>query len=321
MNTPSNNKYIYIKLCEEKDNIPLFMQAWWMDAVCINKTWDVFIYKKNEKIIATWVFHYIKKFGFKIILQPQLTQYNGIWINYPEDISISDKLSLEKEAMNNLLEQMSHFRFSFINQNFHYSFTNWLPFYWKGYEQTTRYTYQIQDISTPEKYFNEFRTSKKSHIKKATKSITINNDLSGIEFYNYLETNLKSLNQNVTYTKELFLSLYKASITRNQGCIFSAKDEKNNFHAALFIVWDKTSAYNLISTITPQFRSSGATSLLFYEAIKSMSSKTKIFDFEGSMNEKIEKSFREFGAIQVPYFNIQYINSLIINILCYLKKY
>ena len=35
-----------------------------------------------------------------------------------------------------------------------------------------------------------------------------------------------------------------------------------------------------------------------------MSNKTQIYDFEGSMNENIESSFKEFGAEQVPYFRI-----------------
>lgn len=32
-------------------------------------------------------------------------------------------------------------KFDYFNMNFHYSITNWLPFYWRGFKQTTRYTY------------------------------------------------------------------------------------------------------------------------------------------------------------------------------------
>ena len=74
-------------------------------------------------------------------------------------------------------------------------------------------------------------------------------------------------------------------------------------------------------TITPEFRSSGATSLVFWEAIKLMSTKTKVFDFEGSMSENIENSFRQFGTTQVPYFRINKYNSLLFKSLFYLKRW
>ena len=38
--------------------------------------------------------------------------------------------------------------------------------------------------------------------------------------------------------------------------------------------------------------------------MKYVSSFVDIFDFEGSMNESIENSYRKFGTVQVPYFAI-----------------
>ena len=40
------------------------------------------------------------------------------------------------------------------------------------------------------------------------------------------------------------------------------------------------------------------------EALKLLTTKTKIFNFEGSMIEPVERFFRAFGAIQKPYFQI-----------------
>jgi len=94
-----------------------------------------------------------------------------------------------------------------------------------------------------------------------------------------------------------------------------------NLHAALFIVWDENCAYNLISTINPKFRSSGASSLVFWEAIKHMSTKSKLFDFEGSMDKNIEESFREFGSTQIPYFRIRKFNSVCFKILYHSRKW
>ena len=315
------NKDRYRELCVERKDIPLFMQSWWMDVVCKDNNWDVLIFERNNQILGVQVYYFIKKLGFKIIIQPQLTQYNGIWLNYSKNKSGNEIISFEKEVMTGLITQLEKLKFGYFDQNFHYSFTNWLPYYWTGFEQTTRYTYQILDISNIENCFQQFKASKKSHINKAKKTIRINFDLSGEEFYHHLQHNLKGKGHKVNNTKELFFKIYNACISRNQGCIISAHDSEMNFHAALFIVWDENSAYNLISTINPEYRSSGATSLLFFEAIKYMSGKSKLFDFEGSMSENIEKSFREFGSVQIPYFRIRKFNSICFKILYHSRKW
>ena len=319
MLTNQNNKERYSALCDENKSIPLFMQAWWMNAVCDPNSWDVLIYEKNNKISAVWVYHFRKKYGFKVVLQPQLTQTNGMWIDYPEKLTVSEKLSFEKELMTNLIQSFQKKKIALYDQNFHHTITNWLPFYWNKFKQTTRYTYQIKDLSNTEKCFNEFSYSKRKQIKKSEKLIKINFELSGSDFYDYLHKNLTELNQKVFYSKKTFLNLYEASKSNKQGCIISAVDEYNNLHAALFIVWDSQIAYNLISTITPRFRSSGASTLVVWEAIKAMSKKSKIFDFEGSMDKNTENSFQQFGAIQIPYFRIYKFNSLLIKIICHLK--
>jgi len=260
--------------------------------------------------------------GFRLIIQPQLTQYNGIWINNnAKALSVNETLRFEKEVTTDLVNQLKELKFSYYDQNFHHSITNWLPFFWENFEQTTRYTYQIPDISNPESCFQQFRASKKSHINKAKRTLNISYEISGKEFYRHLKQNLNASGHNVYYSEELFLRLFEASKSRKQGCTIAAIDESMNLHAALFIVWDENCAYNLISTINPKFRSSGASSLVFWEAIKHMSTKSKLFDFEGSMDKNIEESFREFGSTQIPYFRIRKFNSVCFKILYHSRKW
>jgi len=181
------NKDRYRILCNERTDIPLFMQSWWMDAVCNFRNWDVFIYDRDNKILGVLVYHFVKKLGFKIIVQPQLTQFNGIWVNNSNNLSKNEKLRFEKEVMTHLINQLEELNFSYYDQNFHHSITNWLPFFWKKFEQTTRYTYQILNISKPDVCFKQFRASKKAHINKAKETINISLETSGEEFYKHLK--------------------------------------------------------------------------------------------------------------------------------------
>lgn len=300
----STNKERYRVFCENNRTIPLFLQAWWMEAACIGKSWDVLLYEEKGEIVAFFVFHHLKKHGFKVIVQPQLTQYSGLWINYPDVISASKKVSLEKKIMTYFIEQLDALGFTYFELNFHPSVTNWLPFYWNGFEQTTRYTYRINDISNADNCFSTFAKVKQQHILNAEKKLRVDFSLSGKDFYLITRQNLLKNKQQISYAEKLFLSLYNAAISRKQAFIIAVRDENDTVHAATFIVWNNVSAYYLITTINPDFRGSGASSLMVWTAIKTLSQKVKAFDFEGSMSENIEHSFRQFGGEQTPYFKI-----------------
>ena len=304
----NKKKERYKKLCEEHPEIPLFLQHWWIEAASVGKEWDVLFYEENNCIKASFVFLLVKKMGFKFILQPQLTQYNGIWIDYPPDITPYNKLKLEKNAMSNLIEQIENLKFVYFEQNFHHSVTNWLPFYWKKFKQYTRYTYQIQDLSDLNRCFENFTGHKRRLIRKAEKILKVRDDTSPEKFFEQVLQNSAINKQKLIYHKNLFLSLYEKSRQRDQSCLLTAFDENENMHAGLFFVWDSKSAYYLLSTINPKYNSSGAYTMLMWEAIKFSANKTKIFDFEGSITENIENSYSQFGTVQVPFFHVYKVN-------------
>jgi len=206
--------------------------------------------------------------------------------------------------MYEMIEQIKDLKIGYYNQNFHYSISNWLPFYWKGFRQTTRYTYVIEDISDIENVFKNFDYSKKKNINKARKTVRIKYDLSAQEFYEHHKMTLNKQNQKISYSQNIFYELYRSVYERGCGKTIYAIDDNEIIHAALFVVWDNKSAYDLISTIDPDYRNSGASSLLIYEIINFLRDKVRKFDFEGSMIESVENSFRKFGAIQKAYFNI-----------------
>lgn len=300
------NKEIYKQLCIDNPDIPLFSQYWWMEAISVGRDWDVLLVSDSSgRIVASLPFLITKKWGFRCVLQPLLAQTSGIWIKYPEKQTESERLSYEKKVCNDIIAQLDKLNLTLFLQNFYFSFTNWLPFYWKGFLQTTRYTYRIPDISDPNSVFSFFFESKKRQIRKAEKTLSISFELSPEEFYSYRTRAFKSKGKENDCPESLFYSCYNAAIKENKGFIIAVKDAAGNVHAGSFVVWDENSAYYLILFTNPEFQSSGASSLIVWETLKYLSGKTKSFDFEGSMIESIESFYRQFGAVQTPYFQIR----------------
>lgn len=298
-----NNKEKYIKFCEENKNC-IFQKYWWLDAVCGKDNWDVLLNEKGGKIVGTLVYSFNDTKNGLIIKEPKLTQKSGIYINYPLKQKYTSRLSFERKVINELIEELEKKNIKSYSQNFDYTFTNWLPFYWKGYNQTTRYTYLIEDTSNFENVYENIDSSTKNLIRKAEKSVVIKKELDIKEFYKINKMTFERKNMDIPYNFELLQNIELECSKRNCREIFYAEDNEGNIHAAIYVIWDNKSMYYLLGGINPDFKNSNATSLLLLEAIKLACELKLSFDFEGSMNKEIEKFFSTFGGIQKQYFTI-----------------
>ena len=298
------------------------MQAWWLDAVTMpdHKQWDVLLaYDGNGTICAALPFVKGTKMGLPYAVTPQLTQYTGVWSIYGKTDSKEAQLDKDMQVQKQLLDQLKAKHFAFFETRCNPDYTNWLPFYWDGYKQTTKYTYRILDISNPQVVFDKFNYSKQKQIRKAiSNDIYVDFSMSSDEFYDLQCLQLRANKKKNVLSRRLVTHLINTSRQRGQSLLARAKDAEGNTHAAIFVVWDENSAYELISAIHPDYRASGASTLVVWEAMKKLSKTTKMWDFEGSMIENVENSFRKYGAEQVPYFQITKTNKLIelISLLC-----
>jgi ribosomal protein S18 acetylase RimI-like enzyme len=296
----------YRELCKKESSIPIFSRDWWLDAVCGETDWNVFIIEKNGSIIGALPYNLTKgPFGLPQIVMPELTQHNGVWIRYPANQNTINKLSYEKEVMTSIIDQIDNMDIAYFNQHFHYSITNWLPFMWRGFQQTTRYTYVLEDLSDPDNLYMQFKGDKRTGIRKASKFLQIRHDLPAYDFYNIHKQALAKQGDMINYSLQLLEKIFQAAYKFDQGKSFYCENAQGKIYGALFIIWDENSAYHFISAFDPEHRSHGIGSFLIWEGIKYVATRTKKFDFEGSIVEKYEHSYRGFGGIQKPYFNIR----------------
>jgi hypothetical protein len=284
-------------------HVPLFSQAWWLDAVCPPQSWDVLLFEENGRIEAALPYQLSRKWGIRFVINPTLTQGTGIWYRRHEGESEQDRLGREKKAAAHIVAELDRLKLAFFMQHFSPEITNWLPFYWSGFTQTTRYTYRIPDISNPQACFEAMNYAKQKQIRKA-EELRVTTSITAGAFYRHHAQTLRAKGKKIFYPQALLERIYAAASARNQLLVIGLEDADGSQHTALFIVFDRHSAYNLISSIAPEHAASGASSRVVFEAIKHLSTTCKAFDFEGSMDEGIENSFRQFGALQTPYFRV-----------------
>ncbi len=294
----------YRNFSETETSLPLFSRAWWLDAVTGHEGWDVVLVEKDNKIVASMPFAIRKKWGITIIGQPPLTPTLGPWIKRPTNQSHTKGLASSKELYNELINQLPSF--GQFTQNWHYKQSNWLPFYWEGFSQTTRYTYLIKDLSCIEKTQKTFQGKIRTDIKKAVNryELITTNDINIDDFYILFTKVFQRQNKPPPYTIDFLRKVDNACRIKKSRHIIAAKDKSGNIHAAVYLVWDDNCTYYLMSGSDPGLRNSGAVSLCLFEAIQFATTVTEEFDFEGSMIEPIERFFRAFGALQTPYHSV-----------------
>ena len=301
----------YRTLCTQELSIPLFSQAWWLDATAGEGAWDVALVEKGGGIVAAMPYVPRQRYGFTLLGQPALTQTLGPWLRETEGKSAT-RLAQHKDWLQALIAQLPPF--AHFTQNWHWQMSNWLPFYWAGFQQTTRYTYILQELSDEQELWQGLQENIRREIKKAGNrlQLRVRDDLTVDDFLVLNRMTFARQDMALPYTEAFVHKLDQACVARQASKIFIAEDEQGRRHAGVYIVWDGNSAYYLMGGGDPELRNSGATSLCMWEAIKFAATVTKRFDFEGSMIEPVEKFFRAFGAQQTPYFTVSKTPSFIL---------
>lgn len=293
------SKEEYKLLCEENP-VPIFSQYYWMDAVCGSSGWDVLFAETNGNILAS--LPYFRK-GEEIAKAP-LTQNNGIFFYYPPDIKESHKLDFQVKASQLIIDKIETLGIRSFRQYFHHDFKNWLPFYWRGYIQTTRYTYVLDAEKNLELLHQNMSSNTRKNIRKAERSVSIERVENIRNFYGLVVETFERQGLRPPYDFDFFANVCKVLLDRNQCEMLQAKDSEGNIHSCTMFIWDQKSVYYLMSGSKINFRNSQSLSLLIWEGIKLAHKMDRKFDFEGSMKQNIESFFRGFGPTQVPYFDI-----------------
>lgn len=298
------NKEKFLTFCENT-YVPVFSQPWWLDAACGEENWDVYVVEKGGIYVAAMPYYLEERNGYRIITKAKNTQNNGIIIRYPTDQKYTTKLGYEETIINEIIDYIESLGIDKYEQQYHYSFTNWLPFFWRHYNEITRYTYVIENTQNMDQVEKNYSSSLRNCIRKGQKMVHIHeNDILLEEFYRINKMSFERQGKEIPYSFDFVKRIYEAGKKQQAVKIMVAEDDIGNIHSVAFLVWDEEAVYYLLNGTNSEFKNSQANCYLIHESIKVASRMGKKFDFEGSVIKSIEKVFREYGGIRKPYFRI-----------------
>jgi hypothetical protein len=285
---------------ERPDRDPIFHQPWWLDAVAPGR-WDAVTVERGGETVARLPYVVRGPRRLRVLTQPPLTQFLGPWtVRSPgakEARALGDQMELQAELESGLPPA------SVFHQNFSPQVMGALPFIWSGYRAEVRYTYRLEDLSSEQAMWDGLAGNIRREIRKARQQLEVREDL-GLDRLHHVWAKTFARQGLPAPDIGRLERIDAACAPREARAALFACDEAGRVHAVAYVVWDRHSTYYLLGGGDPELRTSGASSLLMWEAIGRARKVSETFDFEGSMLRPVERFFRAFGARQTPYLQV-----------------
>lgn len=299
-----SNKEIYRQICE-RESIPLMAQHRWMEAVSHGKDWDVVIVwidenedHSIENVAAALPFHLLKRYGFRFILMPQLTQISSIYVNSSIESAgitsrVAEKLDayLHKNRIAYCLMQ-GYFDKEFIDTACRHAFS-----------LREHYSYQIKDKPEYSSLVAAYNKNRKRNLNKA-KELSLCN-IAIEEFYDFHKNCLAERGLDISYRYDLLQHISHILEPASEIEVYGAKTTSGQLLAAAVLVSDTNVSYYLLPAYSQASRNSGAMTWLTTQLILIVNGRGKIFDFEGSMVHSIANAYKSYGSIPATYYRIE----------------
>jgi hypothetical protein len=188
-------------------------------------------------------------------------------------------------------------------------YRNWLSWYWQGFCQTTRYTYRL--------VFHDGADHTSGYDKKLRWAIRRARE-SGLSVSPVDTADLIATVQASFSDRKKLLPMgavrLRVVIERltERGLLFTlgVRDADGQVVAAAGLLHEPRACYLLLNGFFRASAEQGANALLIDSLLRWAAERCALFDFEGSMHQRIERFYRRFGGELVPYFEVFRDNTL-----------
>lgn len=285
------------------EDIPLFHQPWWLDAVAGNDEWQGLVsstlFRGKPSILPIYL---TQKWGFTKIHKPLLTTYQGPWWAGIDELSLNEQMKLVHKTWPEIIHQLprtSSFRHT-IAPSFQYAY----PFVEVGHQLSLRYTYTLDVSASAAQLFANFRRDVQRNIKKYSSLYHLVESEQLADLYPLVRAVYQRQAQNVPFSFATLNKIFLAAQQQEQVKLFLLQNSEGTLVAGLLLFFDYRKVYLLVSGVSPAGRKAGAMQVLIWETLQRLQKPPRTFDFCGSMLPKIAAANRAFGAVPSSYLEI-----------------
>jgi hypothetical protein len=276
----------YDRFVAESPQGSVFCASWWLAAVAPG-SWRAHEVEEKGSIVAAWPTVVRKTRLGDLHVGAPLTPFLGPLFPPGEG---ARRRSREIRLVDALLDRIGSY--AHLEARCNPAFDYWTPLSWHGFEQTTRYTWRLPDLSDLDAVFSGFRENIRGHVRAAEKNgMTVEEAT--------LDELLELHRLRFAREPEGIARIDAAARERGARFVLAARDGEGTLRAAGYFVHDERYTTYLLAATDAEVR--GAAALVLWEAIRRAGERGTAFDFEGSMLEHVEPFVRSFGGTPSPY--------------------
>jgi hypothetical protein len=268
----------------------LFHQPWWLD-VATGGQYDVVESRHHGRVVGRMPYMLERRLGHTVSVMPPLTHVMGPAVDDGEGTATArflQRLGVTRELITKL-PAASYFR-----QKLHRGITDALAFQMEDHEASVQFTHEIAPRPIAE-IWQGMRDKTRNMVRKAEKHFVTETLDDPDRFARLYLDNLAARRRRDRVNVPVCRALIAASLARDCGRIYAARQASGDIVAATFCAWDATSAYYLMTTRSPDSGNSAVT-LLLWQAIRDAMARGLIFDFDGIASAGAVLFYAGFGG-------------------------
>jgi hypothetical protein len=321
---PNQLRQDYRAFLKAHPQLPVFYQDWWLDAICGIDNWSVVIAYENEgQPAGCWPYYISMRFRGLIstLDQPPFTRFCGPLIGSPEiDLQPARALSRNNRILRELSQQLP--RRPLRRATTHYDFDQAQPLIKLGWRARRFYSYRLRsDQFSAAELYERLDGKVRTDLRKVEptgqriqplKDPTIVSRLQQRVYDHRSQQSEERRFKSFRFrpggsSKEIFPAagferLFSAAGAHGQAVGWTFHDQADRVVAAVWLPYDKTSAYLSIAASDPDVRhEEAAISQLIWHAVQWCVRRKLIFDFEGSSLPGVEEFYRGWGPEVAKY--------------------
>jgi hypothetical protein len=261
----------------------IYARSFYLDSMATH--WDALVLGDYEAVMPL---PWRKKWGIKYLYKPAFVQQLGVFTNKP----------LTVELVNKFLEALpEHFPFADFFLNYAHpdsglpKHSNFLLSLHSSYEQIQR-NYK-HDLVKNLKRSSRFNLTYSKAVNY-TEALAAFKKLYGNRFAHVTDDEYNRFEKVFAYSKEI-----NQLITR-------AVTENGKLLSMVLVLRDVQRLYLMVSVTGPEGRTKGANHVLIDRLIQEFAGGNLYLDFEGSDEPGIAHFYKNFGAVDQPYFYYYY---------------
>jgi hypothetical protein len=276
----------------------IFHEPWWLSAATDGRYEEVVVEQKG-KIVGRLPYLPAQRGLFRLSRMPPFTHLLGPVVDSgvgKPQTRLTRRLSITR-ALIDKLPRFIHFEQQLDpSLDDGMAMADGLAFQDRGFVVLQRYTFEIDCRKQLDHLWDAMHFKTRQHIRRAEEKYMARSVDDPNVFIDIYLRNVQALGRTNLMEFGRFPALFAQCRARNCGEILGAFAPDGSPVSMIFLVWNETTMYYLLSTRHPDPADNGSTSMLLWAAVKYAHERGLIFDLDGVYSSGAARFLSGFGG-------------------------